>query len=88
MAGHYKVVVEIKETVEPAPIMNPNGYPVKGIGGAEVLSERRVIDRLKVVVSAGDEEEAVQRVISMLRSQARPTVGEVSLVDTNETRPK
>lgn len=66
MAGHFTVLVEVKETVEPAPIMNPSGYPVKGVGGGDLLSERRVIDRLRVVVSADTQAEAIEKAQLML----------------------
>lgn len=66
MAGHFTVVVEVKETIEPTAIMNPNGYPVKGLAGAEVLSERRVVDRLRVVISADTQADAIEKAQRML----------------------
>jgi hypothetical protein len=63
---HYTVVVEVKETTEPHPVVDGNGYQAKGAGGSTLMTERRVVDRLRVVVSAGDEPEAIQRAIDML----------------------
>lgn len=82
MEQHFTVVVEVKQTIEPHPVTDDKGYTSKGLGGVMVLTERRVIDRLRLVVSAADEEDAVSRAIRMLvthqdsvRSQV-PTAGD------------
>lgn len=67
MSGHFTVTVEVKETIEPHAIMNPAGYPVKTVGG-DAMTARQVVDRLRVVVSAASEEEAVHRALNMLAS--------------------
>lgn len=66
VSRHYTVLVEVKETVDPAPIEDSKGFAVKGMNSVPLLSDRKVIDRLRVVVSAEDENEAVQRAIDML----------------------
>lgn len=70
--SHFTVEVNVKETIQPEPVMNPSGYPVKTLGGADLMTERRVVDRLRVVVSAETEEEAVNKAIRMLRQAGEP----------------
>jgi hypothetical protein len=62
---HYMIHVDIKEVHEKQP-MESGGYPVKGVGGAVQMTERRVLDRLSVVVSADTEAEAYRRVLALL----------------------
>lgn len=66
---HFVVRVEVKEVRVPRPVENSKGFEVKGPGGSTAMTERSVTDRLNVVVSAADEQEAVARAMAMLRTQ-------------------
>lgn len=67
MEKHFTVQVVIEEVLHAHPIEDSRGNVVKqGPSGAPVMQDRQVIDRLRVVVSAEDDQEAVQRAINML----------------------
>lgn len=66
MERHFTVEVGIKEVIDAHAIEDSRGNVVKQSGGQPLMQERQVLDRLRVVVSAEDEQEAVQRAIDML----------------------
>jgi len=69
MAAHYNIVVMVREVQEPEPIRDGSGKPtIIGHPNSSVaMTERRVIDRLNLTVSAPTEAEAYQRAIQMLQ---------------------
>ena len=68
MSGHFTVLVEVKEIIEARPIEDSRGSVVRqGVGNSSpVMQERQVIDRLRVVVSADNQSEAIEKAQRML----------------------
>jgi hypothetical protein len=78
MGKHWTMVIQMKEVHESEPIRDGNHYAVKvpqGIGTSVVaMTERRVLDRLALTVSAETEAEAYDRAIRLLEVN-RPAPG-------------
>lgn len=68
MTSHWTAVIQIKEVIPPAPVVNDRGYPVKATGGGDMMSQRSVLDRLSLTVTADTEEEAYRKIQRMLEA--------------------
>lgn len=56
---HFNVQIHIQQVIEPKPIEDKNGYPVKtGPMGVPAMTERQVIEVLKLAITADTELDA------------------------------
>jgi hypothetical protein len=70
---HWTIVLQVKEVTEADVVRDSSGYPVKttGVGGGGFQkTDRQVLDRLSIVVSAGNEAEAYKKAIALLEVNA------------------
>jgi hypothetical protein len=70
VSNHYTMIIQVKEVHEAEPIRDGSGRPtLLSAGQGVAMSERRVLDRLNLTISANSEAEAYDRVIRLLEVQ-------------------
>jgi hypothetical protein len=69
MTSHWNVQLEIQEVREPEPLLDKNGYAVKNGIGTVQLTERTTIERVRVVVRADSETEALGKAQRLLETE-------------------
>lgn len=66
--AHWNIQISIQRVEEPKPALNEAGYPVKGLAGTPVMTERKVIKTLDLAIVADSEAEAYAKAHRMLNA--------------------
>jgi hypothetical protein len=87
MTEHWNIQVNIQKVVEPEPLLDKGGYPVKaGIGGAVQMTERRVVKVLDLELTEDTRAEAFASTHNMLTAAAPEVFSALALKQDDLSR--